>query len=181
MEKIAGIDSHIKIVRAKLDAHGHDWTKIEKEAIAKAYFEITKVSTTKGRVLDTGCDSCVMSAVNIVKNYLAVIGEPVKDKAIKAARKIAEPATANDAKKAIDTGRAALNQDEVVSKDNVDDSTANKEEEEMIFSPTDKQWRKNLDSISAAAKELEFTFDEKNVTKAQRIAALEAHMKELNK
>lgn len=154
MEKIKAIKQEIKTIRAKLDIGASDWTKDEKEAIAKAYFEITKESTTKGRVLDTGCTSCVASATNIIKNYLTAIDEPVKEETAITA-KTSEPAT-------------------VGTKDSDKDA-------DLIFSPKDKEWRKNLDSISAAAKELEFTFDEKDVTKAQRITALEAHMKELNK
>lgn len=180
MKPIAAIASHIKIIRAKLDVGGRDWNKNEKEAIARAFFEITKHSTGKGRVLDVNCESCVVSAVNIVKNYLAAIGEPVKSKLPKAATKAPSIVTPVDDKKAATENGTNDANDAGSEAGGEDNDTSDEGEAEMIFAPTDKQWRKNLDSINAAAKELEFTFNEKDVTKAQRIKALEDHMKMLN-
>jgi len=75
MKRINDIDKHIDKLRPKIAAGGRDWTSSEKEAIEAAYFEITKVSTVrkKGRTLDLGCSSCIESAVNIIKNYIALI------------------------------------------------------------------------------------------------------------
>jgi hypothetical protein len=178
MEPIKGIASHIKIIREKLDVGGRDWTKIEKEAIAKAYFEITKVSTGKGRVLDVNCESCVVSAVNIIKNYLEAIGEPVKAKLPKAATKAPTIVTPVDDKKDDDNKGIAGDTSDAGEEDTGDTSDAG--EEEMIFAPSNKQWRKNLETVAEAAKELEYTFTDKATKKAQRIKALEDHMKMLN-
>jgi hypothetical protein len=73
MKRITEIDDSIKAIQPKLDLGSRDWTKAEKEHIEKCYFEITKVSVGRGRTVDMGCDECVTSAVNIVKNYLALM------------------------------------------------------------------------------------------------------------
>ncbi len=139
IEQIESVKPHLKVIQPKLDIKAKDWNKEEKDAIAAAYFEITKVSTGRGRPLDTGCASCVDGAVNIINNYVAAsAGEVV---------------------------------------DNSDHS----EDVDLLFAPSNTQWRKNHDSINAAAKELEYTFTETEITKGDRIAALEAHMVEINK
>lgn len=83
MKRITEIDEHIAVIRPKIDLGTTDWTKGEKESIEKCYFEITKVSTGAGRTVDLGCSDCVNSAVNIVKNYLALIAnEAPEQKAV---------------------------------------------------------------------------------------------------
>lgn len=151
------ISGEIKMIRAKLDINASDWSKAEKEAIAKSYHEITRFSTGRGRPVDTGCSSCVSNAVTIIKNFLAAIGKPVKDGTVKPARKA------------------------VALKDNDTDAEAGINDDEHLFAPKNKDWRKNHDSISEAAAELEYTFAENEVTKAERVAALEKHITEINK
>lgn len=69
MKKIESIESEIQLLEPKLNINASDWTREEKEAIAKAYFEITKVSRTKGLMVDLECGSCVATAVVIINNY----------------------------------------------------------------------------------------------------------------
>lgn len=174
------ISAHLKIITPKLRLGAHDWNKAEKEAIAAAYFEITKMSTGigttgngmtatgllgKGRVLDTGCSSCVNSALSIIKNFLAAAGtpiEPMKAAAVKPTAKTAEPN--NTDKGEGDDG-------------NTDTGDG---EEGLLYAPSDKNWRKNHETIDAAAVELDFVFSEEVKTKQDKIEALEAHIKTLN-
>jgi hypothetical protein len=72
MKRITSIDVNIKALEPKLAINANDWTKEEKVHIETAYFEITKVSVGRGRIVDLGCRECVQSAVNIINNYIAL-------------------------------------------------------------------------------------------------------------
>lgn len=139
MKRIESIESNIKMIQPKLDINAKDWTKDEKTAIAESYFEITKVSTGKGRNLDIGCSSCIEGAVNIINNYLLL--------------------SANEEPSSADVW---------------------KDESPSPMEPSNKQWRKNQDSIDAAALELGVSFPEDITSKKDKIAALEAHIESLN-
>jgi len=69
MKRIAQIEASLKALQPKLDIDARDWTKSEKEHIEKCYHAITKESVGWGRTVDLGCEECVTSAVNIIKNY----------------------------------------------------------------------------------------------------------------
>lgn len=73
MRRIESIEDNLKSIQTKMDQGANDWTKEDKIAIKESYFEITKQSTGVGRNVDTGCPECVMSAVNIIKNYQALV------------------------------------------------------------------------------------------------------------
>ncbi len=75
MKRIPEIEKNLNNIQEKLDIGSTDWTKEEKMDIEKCYFEITKVSVGWGRTVDLGCTDCVMSAVNIIKNYQAVVSK----------------------------------------------------------------------------------------------------------
>ena len=72
MKKITTIEESLKTLKPKMDIGASDWTKKEKECIEQCYHEITKVSVGFGRTVDLGCSECVQSAVNIIKNYVAI-------------------------------------------------------------------------------------------------------------
>lgn len=77
MKRIAQIEANLKALQPKLDIDARDWTKSEKEHIEKCYHAITKESVGWGRTVDLGCEECVTSAVNIIKNYqTAVASQP---------------------------------------------------------------------------------------------------------
>lgn len=82
MKKIESIEQEIALIQPKLDIKASDWTKEEKEAIAKAYFEVTKLSVGRGRNLDLGCVSCISGAVGIINNYLFQLAEDVAEEEI---------------------------------------------------------------------------------------------------
>lgn len=128
MNRISEIDKHIDKLRPKIAIGGRDWTKTEKESIEEAYFQITKVSTVrkKGRTVDLGCPECVASAVNIIKNYMALI-----------------------------EGR-----------------------EEASADAGADDWKATTESIEALAEQLGFEFPKSAKKKAQKLAALEAHIAE---
>lgn len=73
MKRIPTIEASIKLLQLKLDIDARDWTKSEKSHIEKCYFAITKESVGWGRTVDLGCEECVTSAVNIIKNYLSLV------------------------------------------------------------------------------------------------------------
>jgi len=75
MKTIKKIDKKIDKLKKKLDIGAKDWTPAEKGTIEECYFEITKVSVGFGRTVDLGCDSCVDSAVSIIKNYIKMSAE----------------------------------------------------------------------------------------------------------
>jgi hypothetical protein len=77
MKRITEIEASLKALQPKLDIDARDWTKSEKEHIEKCYHAITKESVGWGRTVDLGCEECVTSAVNIIKNYqTAVASQP---------------------------------------------------------------------------------------------------------
>lgn len=73
MKKIPEIQEQLELIQPKLDINAIDFSKAEKEALAEAYFHVTKQSTGFGRSLDTGCESCVVGAANIIRNYQALV------------------------------------------------------------------------------------------------------------
>ena len=73
MKRIATIEANLKALQPKLDIDARDWTKTEKEHIEKCYHAITKESVGWGRTVDLGCEECVTSAVNIIKNYQKLV------------------------------------------------------------------------------------------------------------
>lgn len=151
MKKIESIDAHIQTILPKLNIDAQDWNKKEKEAIAEAYFEITKVSTdtSKGRNLDLGCSSCVQGAVAIIKNYLSAVFRADNREMLKA-----------------DEDLLGLEPTE-------------KEKMDAQDIPSNRQWRKNVTSIIEAARELEYIIPVEAKTKKQMIDAVENHIKEL--
>ncbi len=79
MKRITEIEASLKALQPKLAIDAKDWTKSEKEHIEKCYHAITKESVGWGRTVDLGCEECVTSAVNIIKNYQAqVASQPQK-------------------------------------------------------------------------------------------------------
>jgi len=78
MKRIPQIEGSIKALQPKLDIDARDWTKTEKEHIEKCYHAITKESVGWGRTVDLGCEECVNSAVNIIKNYLLSVDDQPK-------------------------------------------------------------------------------------------------------
>lgn len=141
MTKIEVIDTEIQLLLPKLSIKASDFNKEEKEALAKAYFEITKVSTGKGRMLDLGCHSCILNATTIVNNYLLQIA-PLEQPGI--------------------------------------DEHEEEEEENKGIQPSDKNWRKNLTSIRAAAAELDFEIPAELTVKKDIIKAFEKYIEDLN-
>lgn len=73
MKRITEIEASLKALQPKLAIDAKDWTKSEKEHIEKCYHAITKESVGWGRTVDLGCEECVSSAVNIIKNYQAQV------------------------------------------------------------------------------------------------------------
>jgi hypothetical protein len=73
MKRITEIEASLKALQPKLAIDAKDWTKSEKEHIEKCYHAITKESVGWGRTVDLGCEECVTSAVNIIKNYQAQV------------------------------------------------------------------------------------------------------------
>lgn len=73
MKRIQTIEASLKALQPKLEIDARDWTKNEKSHIEKCYFAITKESVGWGRTVDLGCEECVTSAVNIIKNYLSLV------------------------------------------------------------------------------------------------------------
>jgi vacuolar-type H+-ATPase subunit I/STV1 len=73
MKRIPQIEASLKALQPKLAIDARDWTKSEKEHIEVCYHAITKESVGWGRTVDLGCEECVSSAVNIIKNYLALV------------------------------------------------------------------------------------------------------------
>lgn len=78
MKRITEIEGSIKALQPKLEIDARDWTKTEKEHIEKCYHAITKESVGWGRTVDLGCEECVNSAVNIIKNYLNLVNDQPK-------------------------------------------------------------------------------------------------------
>lgn len=78
MKRIPEIEGSIKALQPKLEIDARDWTKTEKEHIEKCYHAITKESVGWGRTVDLGCEECVNSAVNIIKNYLNLVKDQPK-------------------------------------------------------------------------------------------------------
>ena len=78
MKRIAVIEGSLKVLQPKLDIDARDWTKTEKEHIEKCYHAITKESVGWGRTVDLGCEECVTSAVNIIKNYQNLVASEPK-------------------------------------------------------------------------------------------------------
>jgi hypothetical protein len=73
MKRITTIEKDLKQIQQKLDIGANDWTKEEKKHIESAFFEITKVSVGWGRTVDMGCTDCILSAVNTIRNYQALV------------------------------------------------------------------------------------------------------------
>ena len=61
-----------KVLRKAIDFKGAQWNDL-----AVVYYEITKHSTGKGRVMSKGCNGCIPPAVHICYNYLQLNIEPV--------------------------------------------------------------------------------------------------------
>lgn len=78
MKRITEIEASLKALQPKLDIDARDWTKSEKEHIEKCYHAITKESVGWGRTVDLGCEECVTSAVNIIKNYQNLVASQPK-------------------------------------------------------------------------------------------------------
>jgi hypothetical protein len=86
MKRIHEIDADIDVISPKMQIGASDWTAVEKQHIEKCYYSITKVSVGWGRTVDLGCSDCIQSAVNVIKNYLALVNRteesnPVPSKA----------------------------------------------------------------------------------------------------
>lgn len=62
----------LKLIEAKVRSKNYDFNQIELNALSDVYFHITSTPQGGGvgRVLSKGCSSCIVSATNIVHNYL---------------------------------------------------------------------------------------------------------------
>lgn len=71
-------------IRKKIEIRAIDFKGEQLNDLAVVYFEITKHSTGRGRILSKGCSGCIHPAVNICYNYLqsipvdVVVEEPAK-------------------------------------------------------------------------------------------------------
>lgn len=169
MKKIESIVMCIALLEPKFALNTKDWNAKEKEAIAKAYFEITKVSVGKGRSLDLGCSTCVEDATVIIKNYLkAVAKEQMKGAA------------------AIEDENSKTIIHKADNKTNVEDKVNGEPGEKAVdnhlknlkqgATVTDDKWKSNHETIDAKAKELNFVFPSDNMTKKEKITAIEEHL-----
>lgn len=74
----------LDFIRLKVTKQLYDFNALEKNALSEVYSEIQLFATGKKVVLNIGCAGCVVSAINVCKNYIT-FHEPVRVEQVKKA------------------------------------------------------------------------------------------------
>jgi len=74
----------LDFIRLKVTKQLYDFNALEKNALSEVYSEIQLFATGKKAVLNISCAGCIVSAINVCKNYVT-FHEPARVEAVKKA------------------------------------------------------------------------------------------------
>ena len=60
----------IESIKDKVLKNDFKLTKVEQLTIVDVYAEITKISTGKAKILNIGCQGCLLTAYTVIQNYI---------------------------------------------------------------------------------------------------------------
>lgn len=63
------LNESVNLIKEKVFKNDFKLTPDEKLILKEVYFEITKIATRKGKVLDLNCAGCLSGAYTVVSNY----------------------------------------------------------------------------------------------------------------
>jgi hypothetical protein len=72
----------IESIKDKVLKNDFKLTKVEQLTIVDVYAEITKISTGKAKILNIGCQGCLLTAYTVIQNYIKYHMNEVKAKAV---------------------------------------------------------------------------------------------------